>query len=240
MTHQPAAQPKHQDLDHITDWVFDLDNTLYPHHSDLFSQIDVKMTSYVSKLLGKPREEARIIQKDLYLKYGTTLAGLMATHGIQADDFLEQVHDIDYSWLEPNPKLNDALGKLPGRKLILTNGSRKHAENTANQLGILHHFEDIFDIVSADLVPKPAHPTFEKFLRDHNVKGDEAIMFEDLSRNLVAPKALGMRTVLIMPHNVEPSFTEPWETMDGSNAHVDYATTDIAAFLHHFLDAQSA
>lgn len=236
MTHQPAPAPKAQDLDHITDWVFDLDNTLYPHHSDLFSQIDVKMTTYVSQLLGLPREEARGIQKELYLKYGTTLAGLMQNHGVKADDFLEQVHDIDYSWLTPDPSLDDALGKLSGRKLILTNGSRKHAEDTANQLGILHHFDDIFDIVSADLVPKPAQPTFEKFLKDHGVVGDQSIMFEDLSRNLIAPKALGMRTVLILPKNDRPEFSEAWETMEGDNAHVDYATDDIAAFLHAFLD----
>lgn len=240
MPQRPHERPLPNDLDHITHWVFDLDNTLYPHHSDLFSQIDVKMTSYVSSTLQLPREEARKVQKQLYLEYGTTLAGLMKHHNVSSEDFLDRVHDIDYSWLTPDPKLGDALERLPGRKLILTNGSRKHAENTANQLGILHHFEDIFDIVSADLIPKPAHETFSKFIRDHDVRGDEAIMFEDLSRNLVAPKALGMRTVLIMPEGEDPSFVETWERHDGDNTHIDYATTNIADFLHSFLDHQSA
>ena len=141
---------------HVTDWVFDLDNTLYPHHSNLFSQIDVKMTAYVSELLKLPREEARKLQKELYLEYGTTLNGLMNRHGIDPDDFLEKVHDIDYSWLKPDPVLGAAIRQLPGRKFIFTNGNRSHAERTARQLGILDHFDDIFDIIAAGLNPKPA------------------------------------------------------------------------------------
>ena len=148
---------------HVTDWVFDLDNTLYPHHSNLFSQIDVKMTSYVSELLTLPREEARTLQKELYREYGTTLAGLMQRHGIDSDDFLQKVHDIDYSWLVPDPVLGAAIRQLPGRKFIFTNGNRKHAERTARQLGILDDFDDIFDIVAAGLTPKPARQTYERF-----------------------------------------------------------------------------
>ena len=99
---------------HVTDWVFDLDNTLYPHHSNLFAQIDVKMTAYVGELLALPREEARKLQKELYREYGTTLNGLMTRHGIDPDDFLEKVHDIDYSWLVPDPVLGTAIRQLPG------------------------------------------------------------------------------------------------------------------------------
>ncbi|RUZ32345.1 pyrimidine 5'-nucleotidase, partial [Mesorhizobium sp. M7A.F.Ca.CA.001.04.1.1] len=134
---------------HVTDWVFDLDNTLYPHHSNLFSQIDVKMTAYVGELLALPRDDARKLQKELYREYGTTLNGLMTRHGIDPDDFLEKVHDIDYSWLVPDPVLGTAIRQLPGRKFIFTNGDRRHAERTARQLGILDHFDDIFDIVAA-------------------------------------------------------------------------------------------
>src|SRR5688572_8526061 len=133
---------------HVTDWVFDLDNTLYPHHSNLFSQIDVKMTAYIAELLQVPREEARKVQKEFYLEYGTTLNGLMQRHQIDPDDFLEKVHDIDYSWLDANPALGDLIKALPGRKFIFTNGHRGHAERTARQLGILDHFDEIFDIVA--------------------------------------------------------------------------------------------
>jgi len=193
---------------HVTDWVFDLDNTLYPHHSNLFSQIDVKMTAYVGELLALPREEARKLQKELYLEYGTTLNGLMTRHGIDPDDFLEKVHDIDYSWLVPDPVLGTAIRQLPGRKFIFTNGDRRHAERTARQLGILDHFDDIFDIVAAGLNPKPARQTYEKFAALHAVTGHNAVMFEDLARNLEVPKALGMTTVLVVPRNFEPTFAD--------------------------------
>ncbi|TGR76519.1 pyrimidine 5'-nucleotidase, partial [Mesorhizobium sp. M2D.F.Ca.ET.223.01.1.1] len=148
---------------HVTDWVFDLDNTLYPHHSNLFAQIDVKMTAYVGELLTLSRDEARKLQKELYLEYGTTLNGLMKRHGIDPDDFLEKVHDIDYSRLVPDPVLGAAIRQLPGRKFIFTNGDRRHAERTARQLGILEHFDAIFDIVAAGLNPKPERQTYERF-----------------------------------------------------------------------------
>jgi putative hydrolase of the HAD superfamily len=226
-----SNSPARADFDHVNTWVFDLDNTLYPHHSNLFSQIDVKMTSYVSQLLKLPREEARALQKKFYLEHGTTLKGLMIHHKIDPDDFLEQVHDIDYSWLSSDPKLGDAIRALPGRKFIFTNGNRKHAERAAAQLGILDHFEDVFDIVAADLVPKPARETYDKFVAKHGINGNQAAMFEDLARNLVEPKALGMRTVLILPHNFEATFVEAWEHEDQDGAYIDHKTDDLAGFL---------
>lgn len=222
---------------HIREWVFDLDNTLYPHHSNLFSQIDVRMTGYVSDLLQLSREEARKLQKDLYKEYGTTLNGLIELHGIDPDDFLEKVHDIDYSWLDPDPALGEAIRELPGRKFIFTNGDRAHAERAARQLGILDHFDEIFDIVAAGLVPKPAHATYDKFTALHRVDTARAVMFEDLARNLAVPKALGMTTVLIVPRNFEPTFSEIWESDPDHEDDVDYVTDDLATFLRTVLPA---
>ena len=216
---------------HVRDWVFDLDNTLYPHQTNLFAQIDVKMTSYVSELLSLPRDEARKLQKDLYLEYGTTLSGLMAQHNIDPDDFLRKVHDIDYSWLKPDPALGDAIRDLPGRKFIFTNGDRGHAERTARQLGILDRFDDIFDIVAAELNPKPAQATYDRFVALHRIVGSDAAMFEDLARNLVAPKVLGMTTVLVVPRNFEPTFSEIWERDPAYDDAVDFVTDDLASFL---------
>jgi putative hydrolase of the HAD superfamily len=216
---------------HINEWVFDLDNTLYPHHTNLFAQIDVKMTAYVSELLQVSREDARKVQKDLYREYGTTMNGLIALHGIDSDDFLNKVHDIDYSWVQPDPKLGDAIRALPGRKFIFTNGDRKHAENTARQLGILDHFDDIFDIVAAGLVPKPAREPYDKFMGIHRVDAPNAVMFEDLARNLAVPKSLGMTTVLVVPNNFEPTFSEIWEQDAENEDDVDFVTDDLAMFL---------
>lgn len=223
--------PDPSDFSHVRDWVFDLDNTLYPHHTNLFSQIDVKMTDYVSDLLSMSREEARKLQKELYLQYGTTLNGLMERHKIDPDDFLEKVHDIDYSWLVPDPVLGAAIRQLPGRKFILTNGDRGHAERTARQLGILNDFDAIFDIIAAGLTPKPAAETYDKFVQLHGIDGAGAAMFEDLARNLAVPKAMGMKTVLIVPRNFEPTFSEIWERDPAHEDDVDFVTDDLAGFL---------
>jgi putative hydrolase of the HAD superfamily len=226
-----SQAPASADFSHVNTWVFDLDNTLYPHHSNLFSQIDVKMTSYVEQLLKLPREEARAVQKKFYLEHGTTLKGLMIHHNIDSNDFLEKVHDIDYSWLDPNPQLGVVIKDLPGRKFIFTNGDRGHAERAARQLGILDHFEDIFDIVAADLVPKPTREPYDRFVAKHGVDGSKAAFFEDLARNLVAPKELGMKTVLIVPRNFEADFIETWEHDGRDDHYVDHVTDDLTSFL---------
>ena len=155
----------------------------------------------------------------------------MNRHGIDPDDFLEKVHDIDYSWLKPDPVLGAAIGQLPGRKFIFTNGNRGHAERTARQLGILDHFDDIFDIVAAGLTPKPAPQTYDLFLASTGSPGRNAVMFEDLARNLAVPKALGMITVLIVPRNFEPTFSEIWERDAANEDDVDFVTDDLAGFL---------
>jgi putative hydrolase of the HAD superfamily len=219
------------DFEHVDTWVFDLDNTLYPRQSNLFSQIDVKMTSYVAQLLGLPREEARKIQKQYYLQYGTTLKGLMLEHRVDYRDFLDKVHAIDYSWLEPDPALGKALEALPGRKYIFTNGDRGHAERAAERLGILGQFDDIFDIVAAELTPKPARETYDRFLAAHGVDGSKAAMFEDLARNLVEAKAVGMSTILIVPGAFQSDFIEAWEQDGHDSGHVDYTTDDLTGFL---------
>jgi len=229
-----TTAPSAADFAHVTEWVFDLDNTLYPHHTNLFSQIDVKMTEYVSQLLQLPKDEARALQKKYYLEYGTTLHGLMENYQISPDEFLNYVHDIDYSWLDPDPALGDAIKALPGRKFIFTNGDSNHAENTARQLGILDHFDEIFDVVAADLVPKPAQETYDKFRALHRVDAEKAAMFEDLARNLEVPKSMGMKTVLIVPNNFEPTFSEHWEHDDATH-YVDHTTDDLTGFLQAIL-----
>ena len=130
----------------VETWVFDLDSTLYPHHLRLWQQVDERIRAYVSDFLKVSKDEALRLQKDYYKRYGTTMRGMMAEHGMSPDAYLDFVHRIDHSPLEPNPQLGAALEKLPGRKLILTNGTRKHADAVMRRLDIHHHFEDVFDI----------------------------------------------------------------------------------------------
>lgn len=218
-------------------WIFDLDNTLYPRHTNLFAQVDRRIREYVGRLLAVDADEAHRVQKDYYRRYGTTLRGLMEEHGIAPDDFLEYVHDIDHSPVDPDPVLASAVARLPGRKFIFTNGSRAHAEKIAARLGFTDHFEDIFDIVRSELLPKPARATYDRFVAETGIRPERAAMFEDLSRNLEAPAALGMRTVLVVPSGTREVFQDEWE-MEGRDApHVDYLTDDLGAFLGDVLEA---
>src|SRR5437763_4554739 len=154
---------------HIDTWVFDLDNTLYPHHVNLGQQVDARIGKYSSAYLKFSAAEARVIQKDYYRRYGTSMRGMMTEHGVHADDYLAYVHKIDHSPLEPNPAMGAAIAKLPGRKLILTNGSTDHAGAVLERLGLAGHFEAVFDIIAAELEPKPAPQTYQKFLQDQRV-----------------------------------------------------------------------
>lgn len=213
-------------------WIFDLDNTLYPHHAGLFLQVEERIREKVQRYLNIDREAADKVRQDYYKRYGTTLRGLMVEHNIHPDDFLEYVHDIDHSPVEADPVLTSAIASLPGRKFILTNGSRRHAEKVADRLGFTDHFEDIFDIVSAKLLPKPSRETYERFIATTGVAPTTAAMFEDLPRNLVVPNTLGMRTVLIIPKGTRAVFEDDWE-MEGHDAdHIDYLTDDLGGFLN--------
>jgi putative hydrolase of the HAD superfamily len=216
---------------HIDSWVFDLDNTLYPHHVNLWHQVDARIGEFVSAWLRIPADQARVIQKDYYRRYGTTMRGMMTEHGVHADDYLAYVHQIDHSPLQPNPAMGAAIAKLPGRKLILTNGSTEHAGKVLERLGLATHFEAVFDIIAAELEPKPAPQTYQKFLRDHAVNPRTSAMFEDLSRNLVVPHQLGMTTVLVVPDGTKEVVREDWELEGREAAYVDHVTDDLTGFL---------
>ena len=216
---------------HVDTWVFDLDNTLYPHHVNLWQQVDARINEFVSAWLKVPAGEARRIQKDYYRRYGTTMRGMMTEHGVHADDYLAYVHQIDHSPLEPNPTMGAAIAKLPGRKLILTNGSVDHVDKVLERLGLSSHFDAVFDIIAADLEPKPAPQTYRKFLDLHRVDPTRSAMFEDLARNLLVPHQLGMTTILVVPDGTREVVREDWE-LEGRNAsHVDHVTDDLTGFL---------
>jgi putative hydrolase of the HAD superfamily len=224
-----------RDFSRVETWVFDLDNTLYPHHVGLWRQVDEKIRGYIAGYLKVPTDEAARIQKDYYQRYGTTMRGLMVEHGMPPDEYLEIVHQIDHSPLEPNPALGAAIEKLPGRKLILTNGTRKHADAVVAKLELHGHFDDVFDIVAAELEPKPAAQTYDRFLKAHGVTPTRAAMFEDLSRNLEVPHTLGMTTVLVVPQALHEAAgktgTQDWERAGRDAPHVDHVTDDLVDFL---------
>jgi len=226
----PARASK-DDFNHIDTWVFDLDNTLYPHHVNLWQQVDGRIRDYIADFLKISKDDAFRLQKDYYQRYGTSMRGLMTEHGMKADDFLDFVHQIYHSPLEPNPPLGAAIEKLSGRKLILTNGTKSHADAVLARLGLATHFDGVFDILAAELEPKPSAPTYDRFLKQHGVDAKRAAMFEDLARNLAVPHALGMTTVLVVPANTREVFRESWELEGRDALHVDHVTDDLAGFL---------
>jgi putative hydrolase of the HAD superfamily len=237
---QKSVRPAPREFSHVETWVFDLDNTLYPHHLNLWQQVDQRIRDYIANFLNVTHEEAFRVQKDYYKRYGTSMRGLMAEHNMAPDDFLDVVHQIDHSPLEPNQALGEMLTALTGRKLVLTNGTRRHADAVMRRLGIHQHFEDIFDIVAAELEPKPSPLTYERFLKRHGVDPAKAAMFEDLARNLSVPYALGMTTVLVVPEGTREVFREDWE-MEGRDAvHVDHVTDDLVGFLQRIVGLRAA
>ncbi|TAL82209.1 MAG: pyrimidine 5'-nucleotidase [Beijerinckiaceae bacterium] len=241
-----ANAPARLEFADVDTWIFDLDNTLYPADSDLWPKIDQRITAFMIHLFGLDGISARALQKYYYRRYGTTLRGLMINHGVDPHAFLEFVHDIDRSALLPNLPLAEAIMALPGRKLILTNGSRAHARLTAEALGLATVFEDIFDIVDAELVPKPERATYEKFFAKHHVDPKTAAMFEDIDRNLCIPHEKGMITVLVVPKPGCDDRREPFEIAASQNLpHVDFVSSDLERFLrdiaaHTIPSAQSA
>jgi putative hydrolase of the HAD superfamily len=215
---------------HVTSWIFDLDNTLYPPDCGLWPAIEDRITLYLIAHSGLDGASARALQRYYYRQHGTTLRGLVDEDGVEPHHFLEFVHDIDRSGLEPNPALADQIARLPGRRLIFTNGSRSHALATVERLGLDGLFEDAFDIVAAGLAPKPREEAYEAFLRAHDVDPARAAMFEDIARNLAEPRARGMTTVLVTGKPGGVDHRQPHDR-EHAPACVDFITDDLAGFL---------
>lgn len=203
---------------HVRVWVFDLDNTLYLPEVRLFDQIQVKMTDYVVKTLGVTATRADYLRDHYWRTYGTTLAGLMAEHGVDPLPYLADVHDIDFSGLKPDPGLASAIAALPGRRIVFTNGSQPYAHQVLASRGLSNTFDAVYGVEHARFLPKPAQAAFEAVFALDGLDPAQAAMFEDDPRNLAAPHAMGMRTVLVGPDATDV-------------AHIHYHTTDLAGFL---------
>lgn len=220
------------DFSHVTDWVFDLDNTLYSPHCDLFNQIDLRMRSFICDLLNVDTDQAYRLQKQYFRDYGTTLSGLMHEHQVKPSRFLDHVHDLDLSVIPEDPSLFKALSRVPGRKLVYTNGTVEHARRVMDRIGVTGLFDGIFDIIAADYHPKPRSESFQKFMKQFGVNPIEAAMFEDLGRNLLPAHDLGMTTVLVHSRegHADPA-VRSWGDVEECVPHIHYRTEDLSEFL---------
>lgn len=210
-------------LTNIDCWIFDLDNTLYPASANLFAQIDINMGAYIQELLGLDPVEAHRIQKELYHSHGMTLPGLMALHGVDPHHFLDKVHDVDVDLVSPHPELAALIGRLPGRKFVFTNADAPYAERVLARLGLSESFDALHDIHALDYVPKPQVPAYASLCSKYDIEPERALFVEDLARNLVPAKAIGMTTVWID----NGSEQGPGADRD----HIDFTITDIGSWL---------
>ena len=219
------------DFSHVTTWIFDLDNTLYPPEAALFDQIEARMVAHVQNLLGVDAAEADRLRAHYWRQYGTTLAGLMAEHQIDPDAYLYDVHDIDMSVLTPDPDLAAAIAALPGRKIVHTNGDRAYALRVLEHRG-LEVFDAVHGIDNVDFHPKPDARAYAAVIDAHDFDPATAAMFEDDPRNLAVPASLGMQTVLVGSGRHGP---DELATDHDHGAHVQHKTDDLTAFLRNLV-----
>ena len=205
-------------------WIFDLDNTLYSGQTKVFSEVDKKMSAFISKKMDVDLVKAKEIQKKYFYEYGTTLSGLMKQDSIDPHEFLEFVHDIDISWLPKDLKLKDELIKMKEKKFIFTNGSHAHVENVTKQLGIDGLFDGAFDIVDANFVPKPHIDPYKKIIDKFKIEPTKSILIEDIAHNLEQAKNLGMKTCWLENE-------EAFAKKDADKPYIDYKIKNLPSFL---------
>jgi putative hydrolase of the HAD superfamily len=203
---------------HVRAWVFDLDNTLYPPEARLFDQIEQRMTAWVMQALGVDRPRADHLRRHYWATYGTTLAGLMAEHGIDPGPYLTDVHEIDFSPLQADADLAARIADLPGRRIVYTNACEPYAQRVIEARGLSGLFDAVYGVEHAGFRPKPERAAFETIFAADGIDPARAAMFEDDPRNLAAPHDLGMRTVLVGPEPVDAD-------------HIHHHTDDLAGFL---------
>jgi len=215
-------------LDHVRNWVFDLDNTLYPHQARLFEQVDRRITDYIARFFKVERDEAYKIQKGYFHTRGTTLSGLMAEHGVDPYEYLADVHDIEMDVLDENAPLAAAIARLPGRKIIFTNADALYAGKILSKLGLGESFEAIHDVHAAQYRPKPAPEAYQHLCDAYELDPAQSLFADDMARNLKPAKAIGMTTLWV------DNGSEQGE--EGDRDFVDFTTRDITHWLHDILE----
>ena len=213
-----------KELKKIKYWLFDLDNTLYSGDTKVFDQVDKKMSLFISDKLNVTLAEAKKIQKNYFHEYNTTLNGMIKNHKIDAEEFLEFVHDVDLNFLKEDLDLHNALTHLTGKKYIFTNGSKAHVSNVTKRIGIQNLFDGVFDIVDSDFIPKPSIEPYKKIIEKYGIDPEYCIFIEDIARNLKPAYELGMKTAWIKNN-------EPWAAEFSNESFINYKIDNLSGFL---------
>ena len=212
------------DKDNIENWIFDLDNTIYPANSSLFPRVAERMTLFISNKLDLPVNKASELKTNLFRKYGTTLKGLMLEYSMDPKEFLFFVHEIDLSDVKKDFELDKGISNLNGKKYIFTNGTTRHADRILKKYGIEKHFEDIFDIVDADYIPKPNFEPYKIFLKKFKIDPTKSVMIEDMAKNLEPAAKLGIKTIWLKSDH-------EWASKGASDNYIHFVASDLKSFL---------
>lgn len=213
---------------HVSNWIFDLDNCLYPASAGLFALIDERMGAYIQRLLDCDATEARRVQKHHFHTHGTTLAGLMKEHGVDPHDFLEDVHAISLDPIQCDERLRLLLPLLPGRRFLFTNGDAPYARRVLAAIGIEAHFHELHDIHASNFRPKPDPHGYETLCQRFGIDPHHSVLVDDMAQNLAPAKSLGMTTVWVDNGSERGNH--------GLGDFVDYRIADVGEWLEHILE----
>ena len=216
---------KNLNFDH---WFFDLDNTLYCANSGIFDQIHKRMGEFICSNLKINLKKAKILQKKYFIEHGTTLHGLMLNHDIKPEEYLNYVHDIDFTIVKPDKKLNKLIKKVPGKKIVFTNADMDYVEKILKNLDLKNIFDDIFDIKKMDYIPKPNLKSYKKLINTYNFDVKKAILFDDIPRNLFPAANLGIKTVQVYNNELH-------KELNGTSKKIDYMTNNLKEWLKKWI-----
>tara|TARA_B100000965_G_scaffold111492_1_gene92050 strand:- start:14575 stop:15258 length:684 start_codon:yes stop_codon:yes gene_type:complete len=225
-------------MKNISNWVFDLDNTLYKAECGLFDKVHILMGRFIEENLKLSSGEAQALRSKYYHQYGTTLRGLMIEHKINPDDYLNYVHQINYDVVSPNESLRDIIKELSGKKYIFTNANYGHVEKVLEKLKMEGIFDGCFDISESDYLPKPHKEIYESFQKKFNLDNSSTAMFEDLHINLKEPFSMGWETVWVTNNleynlNKDVNQQEDIQRIMREKGYISHVTDDLENFLNN-------
>jgi len=224
MTHNSSETMSAPDFRHVDTWIFDLDHTLYSMDSGLHAAVEQRICLFVQRHFGLEREPAFALQKKYLREMGSTLGGLVAHHGVDADAYHDFVNDVVELKLEENGALRAALKRLPGRRFVFTNNCGRFGVKVTAALGVADLFDDIVDAKILNFVPKPTPAAYDALVARGKFEPKTAVLFDDSARNLVPARMLGMTTVWLNDGRGQSYW-------DADKAHIDYETDDLVRFL---------
>jgi putative hydrolase of the HAD superfamily len=180
-------------------WIFDLDNTLHDASARIFPSMHEQINAYLRRHFSLDEAAAGEMRRTFWLRYGTTLNGLMRHYGTDPRRFLLETHHFPElaDMVVHENALRHALGRLGGKKLVFSNAPRHYVLQVLGALGVERFFDGVYTIEDARYRGKPALHGFRFLLRRHDLDPQRCAFIDDALENLRTAKRLGMGTVWV-------------------------------------------